>query len=98
MTRMDDLLRERVADDFMHQMIEAVAQHQARGRAVVTVSIVCEGACNPHLADYTDQSRRFSSSGRVAPVPDVTLLTHTPHVQVAGEYYRCTVCGTRRKF
>lgn len=96
MTRIDDLLRGvEDSDDPMHQILEALA---ARRRPEVTVEIVCEGPCNPYLHDYTQRVEHYCRSGRAVPPPPSSLLRHTPHVGVGGAWYRCTVCGTRRKF
>lgn len=75
-----------------------------------TVTIVCEGSCNPYLADYDAISHRQAQFGDVKRylVERTRQLIHTPHVMVQDNYYdvkmgwvrkfKCTVCGHTRRF
>lgn len=74
------------------------------------MDLICEGACNPGIADidqavaaYRRQERRGGPSGPVMPVPDhladaLRTLRHTPHHRINGAYSACSVCGYSRRF
>ena len=75
-----------------------------------TVSLVCEGACNPDvtLLDSVVRDARFAQDGSNReghePLNDERLvarlrrLVYTSHVGVGGHVYRCETCGHNRRF
>lgn len=72
--------------------------------------LVCEGKCNPYLADYDATCERQSQFGDVKQFQQEQSreLVHTEHEMVKDEYYdthmgwikkyRCVVCGHTRRF
>jgi hypothetical protein len=69
--------------------------------------IVCEGACNPGIAELDRATNGKSKKpGTMPPPPNLpykTLekirnLAHTPHSRVDGERVSCDVCGHEREW
>lgn len=70
-----------------------------------TYQIVCEGACNPSIAELDRATKAKNvKPGTMPPPPNVpydTLmkvrnLAHTAHKRTDGEKVACVVCGHER--
>jgi hypothetical protein len=73
------------------------------------VSLVCEGACNPHLMGCDRDIKGLmrttldNEHGVIRPLDDIDLLrrlrllVHTPH-EGSGSRWRCTVCARARRW
>jgi len=75
------------------------------------VSLVCEGPCNPGLAEYDKLSlafrkatkRRTSLTFKESRLYTLLIergrtLRHTPHVPTRGGRFICAVCQTMRRW
>lgn len=69
--------------------------------------LICEGSCNPERLVLDQKVHAFRSQriakGIVSSVPDLLVhslrtLRHTGHIHVASGTFRCTECGTPRRF
>ncbi len=75
-----------------------------------TRSLICEGRCNPYLADFDSVAHRQSQFGDVRDYMKVAarVLIHTEHIMTQDNHYdtrigwcrkyTCVVCGHTRKF
>lgn len=71
--------------------------------------LICEGACNPSLPAFDEAADLYAEArqGGLDGVGDDLMayleaerrkLQHTPHEQLAGARWACTVCGCERKY
>ena len=63
--------------------------------------LVCEGACNPSLSAYDEaviEYRRKFPKGPVTAVARDGGFRHTAHEKLNGIDWRCTTCGSVRRW